>query len=57
MTQGSRLPIRRLSWAFLLFLAAGRVAGAQEVITITGIVTTHADGLPVPGAVVSWKQK
>ena len=57
MTQGSRLPIRRLSWAFVLFLAAGRVAAAQEVITITGIVTTHADGLPVPGAVVSWKQK
>ena len=39
--------------ALLLFLALGRVAAAQDVTTITGTVTTHADGLSVPGAVVS----
>ncbi|MEP6918310.1 MAG: TonB-dependent receptor, partial [Acidobacteriota bacterium] len=48
-----RYVIRRLFWALLLFLVAGRVAVAQEMITITGSVTTHADGLPVPGAIVS----
>src|SRR5262249_12176200 len=28
-------------------------AWAQDAITISGVVTTHADGAPVPGAVVS----
>jgi iron complex outermembrane receptor protein len=37
----------------LLCLTAGRLASAQEVIAISGVVTTRADGLTVPGAVVS----
>jgi iron complex outermembrane receptor protein len=38
---------------FLLCLAVGRPALAQDVISISGAVTTRADGLSVPGAVVS----
>jgi iron complex outermembrane receptor protein len=34
-------------------LAIGRVAAAQDAITISGTVTTRADGLSVPGATVS----
>ena len=45
--------IRRLICAAVLLLAANRPALAQDTITITGIVTTHADGLSVPGAQVS----
>src|SRR5258706_10988866 len=44
---------RRAWWALLLCLAAGRLASAQDVIAISGVVTTRADGLTVPGAVVS----
>src|SRR5438105_1697125 len=51
--RGARMTIRRLVWALLMMLAAGRVAVAQDVITISGVVTTRADGLPVPGALVS----
>jgi len=40
-------------WALLLFLAIGRVAVAQDVLTISGTITTRTDGLSVPGAVVS----
>ena len=45
--------IGRLPWVLLLILAFGGAAAAQDVITISGAVTTRADGLPVPGAVVS----
>ena len=38
---------------FVLCLAVGRPALAQDVISISGTVTTRADGLSVPGAVVS----
>ena len=44
---------RRSIWVLILFLAVGRVAVAQDVLTISGVVTTRADGMPVPGAVVS----
>ena len=37
----------------VLCLAVGRPALAQDVISISGTVTTRADGLSVPGAVVS----
>ena len=37
----------------LLLLASGRVAAAQDGITISGTITTRADGLSVPAAVVS----
>jgi iron complex outermembrane recepter protein len=40
-------------WALLLCLALGRVAVAQDAITISGVVTTRADGLFLPGAVVA----
>ena len=45
--------IRRLVWTVLLLTAVAHAASAQDVITISGVITTRADGLPVPGAVVS----
>jgi iron complex outermembrane receptor protein len=36
-----------------LVLAVARAAAAQDLITISGTITTRVDGLPVPGAVVS----
>jgi iron complex outermembrane receptor protein len=48
-----QIAIRRSFWAVLLVLAIGRVAAAQDVVTISGTVTTRADGLSVPGATVS----
>jgi hypothetical protein len=43
----------RVWWALLLCLSIGRLAQAQDGIAISGIVTTRADGLTVPGATVS----
>ncbi|HET7694139.1 MAG TPA: TonB-dependent receptor [Vicinamibacterales bacterium] len=37
----------------VLFAAIGGTAAAQAPSTITGVVTTKADGLPVPGAAVA----
>jgi iron complex outermembrane recepter protein len=37
----------------VLFAVVGGTAAAQAPATITGVVTTKADGLPVPGAVVA----
>ena len=45
--------VRRLVWACIFVLAIGGAAAAQDVITISGTVTTRADGLSVPGATVS----
>jgi hypothetical protein len=45
--------IFRVLLCFLLLPAAGRTASAQDRMTISGAVTTRADGLSVPGAVVS----
>jgi iron complex outermembrane receptor protein len=45
--------VRRLVWACIFVLAIGDAAAAQDVITISGTVTTRADGLSVPGATVS----
>ena len=45
--------MRRFLFAFILFLAIGGMAAAQDVLTISGAITTRADGLSVPGAVVS----
>ena len=42
--------IRRLVWACIFVLAIGNAAAGQDVITISGTVTTRADGLSVPGA-------
>jgi iron complex outermembrane recepter protein len=44
---------RCLLFSFALFVAIGRAAVAQDVISISGAVTTRADGLSVPGALVS----
>ena len=38
---------------FLLCVAVGTTATAQDLISIAGAVTTRADGLSMPGAVVS----
>ncbi len=43
----------RTGWALLLCLTMGRLASAQDGISIAGVVTTRADGLTVPGATVS----
>jgi iron complex outermembrane recepter protein len=43
----------RLLWAWLLCAAFGRMASAQDLISISGAITTRADGLPVPGAVIA----
>ena len=43
----------RLLWAWLLCAALGRAASAQDLISVSGAITTRADGLPVPGAVVA----
>jgi iron complex outermembrane recepter protein len=47
------MSIGRPLLALLLFILVGRVAVADDVITISGTVTTRVDGLAVPGAVVS----
>ncbi len=44
---------RPFLWALLVLVTIGRAASAQDVISISGAVTTRADGLSVPGAVVS----
>jgi hypothetical protein len=48
-----RRVFRTLLCVLLLLLSADRLASAQEQITIAGTITTRADGLSVPGAVVS----
>ena len=40
-------------WVLLLLLASGRLAAAQDMVSVSGVVTTHADGLAVPGASVT----
>jgi iron complex outermembrane recepter protein len=40
-------------FVLLCVLTIGRVAVAQDLLTVSGTVTTRADGLPVPGAAVS----
>jgi iron complex outermembrane receptor protein len=44
---------RRALWALLGFLFLGAPASAQDLITISGVVTTRPDDAPVAGAVVS----
>jgi len=48
-----RTIFQRLCWALLVLFAVGGAASAQDVVTISGVVTTRADGLSVPGAVIS----
>ena len=43
----------RCAWVLGVWLATVAGAVAQDTITITGTVTTHADGLSVPGAAVA----
>jgi iron complex outermembrane recepter protein len=45
--------LRSTSVALVLAVAAVVPALAQDVVTVTGKVTTAADGLPLPGATVS----
>ena len=47
---------RTVSWVMLVLLALVAMSGAasaQDVVSISGVVSTRADGLSVPGAVVS----
>ena len=44
---------RRWLWTLGLCAITTVRLAAQEATTLTGVVTTSADGLPVPGAVVS----
>ena len=48
-----RSAIRCLLWSWLVVAADVSAASAQDVIAISGTVTTKADGLPVPDAAVS----
>ena len=45
--------IRRLIWALALCTVLGRAASAQDVVLVSGSITTRVDGLPVPGAQVA----
>src|SRR5689334_16213430 len=45
--------IRRLTCVTLVLLAGVPLVSAQDVVTVSGTVTTRADGLSVPGAQVS----
>jgi iron complex outermembrane recepter protein len=45
--------IQRLLWALVCVLAVGGAASAQDVITISGRVTTRANDVAIPGVVVS----
>src|SRR5215218_7653577 len=44
---------RRILLIFILWLMSASAAFAQDAITASGAVTTRADGLSVPGAVVA----
>ncbi|HJZ75921.1 MAG TPA: TonB-dependent receptor [Vicinamibacterales bacterium] len=47
------MSIRRLLWAAVVCTAIGQAASAQEVVLVSGLITTRADGSPVPGAAVA----
>jgi iron complex outermembrane receptor protein len=48
-----RMTVHGLVWAVVFSLAVAPVRAGQDVVAVSGTVTTHADGLSVPGAVVS----
>jgi iron complex outermembrane receptor protein len=45
--------IRHSICVLMLLLVVARAAIAQDLLMISGVVTTRADGMPVPGATVS----
>ena len=45
--------IRYSMCVVMLILAGARAAIAQDLVTISGVVTPKADGIPIPGAIVS----
>ena len=45
--------IRRSKCVLMLLLFLSRAAVAQDLLTVSGAITTRADGMPVSGAVVS----
>lgn len=49
----TKIEMARLMWTVCLCLTLGRAASAQDVLTVSGVVTTHADGVAVPGAIVT----
>ncbi len=48
-----RRRLSQLCWVLALIAAAARIASAQQVVTISGSVTTRDDGVAIPGAAVS----
>src|SRR5436190_3887396 len=48
-----RALLGRLTYAVLVLLTTASLVAAQDIVTISGTVTTRADGLSVPGAQVS----
>jgi hypothetical protein len=51
--QSVRIIIRRLWWACVFISTVGGAASAQDILLVSGAITTSVDGLPVPGAVVA----
>ena len=48
-----RTIMSRFGWTCAIWTVLTLSVSAQDATTLTGVVTTSADGLPVPGAVVS----
>ncbi|HMF99120.1 MAG TPA: TonB-dependent receptor, partial [Vicinamibacterales bacterium] len=48
-----RITIRLLFWVCLACAVIARAASAQDLLLVSGSITTRADGSPVPGAVVT----
>src|SRR5262245_45373916 len=47
------MTVRCAFWAFLVSVCVCAHASAQDLIVVSGVVTTRADGAPVAGAIVS----
>jgi len=45
--------VERFKWIMCLLMLSGTIAAAQTPVTLSGTVTTRADGLSVPGATVT----
>ena len=45
--------VERFKWIMCLLMLSGTTAAAQTPVTLSGTVTTRADGLSVPGATVT----
>ena len=48
-----RMAARQATWLLALWTFGSIALGAQAPTTVSGVVTTRADGLSVPGSTVS----